>query len=201
MNGVPGEDVQLLHSQWTCREPIRSRLPTWNGCFSVCSEEVVLNPLPVCTITGDFSICEGESSELCTPLWWRATLMNGARARRPTASRWTCRVFIRSPSPTRKAVSASAAKRSSSTRCPSMHHHRRFLSCEANPASFARPRGSNSTYEWSTGETSNCITVDMPGIYSVTVTDQTVVSASAAKRLSSTRCPSAPSLAISPLRR
>ncbi|MCB9347567.1 MAG: hypothetical protein H6573_08620 [Lewinellaceae bacterium] len=27
------------------------------------------------------------------------------------------------------------------------------------------------TYEWSTGETSNCITVDMPGIYSVTVTD------------------------------
>ncbi|MCB9347569.1 MAG: hypothetical protein H6573_08630 [Lewinellaceae bacterium] len=27
-----------------------------NGCFSVCSEEIILNPLPQCTITGDFSL-------------------------------------------------------------------------------------------------------------------------------------------------
>ncbi|MCB0612775.1 MAG: DUF3494 domain-containing protein, partial [Phaeodactylibacter sp.] len=72
-----------------------------DGCGTVISNHIIVtvNPLPQCTITGDFSLCEGESSELCTPLVV------------------------------------------------------------------------GNTYEWSTGETSNCITVDMPGIYSVTVTD------------------------------
>ncbi|MCB9037850.1 MAG: hypothetical protein H6557_14640 [Lewinellaceae bacterium] len=70
-----------------------------DGCFSVCSEEVAVNPLPVCTVTGDNTLCEGEASELCTPLV------------------------------------------------------------------------AGSTYLWSTGETTNCITVDEAGTYSVTVTD------------------------------
>ena len=38
-----------------------------NGCSSICSETVVVNPLPDCTITGILAICDGQSTELCGP--------------------------------------------------------------------------------------------------------------------------------------
>jgi hypothetical protein len=37
-----------------------------NGCSSSCSQTVVVNPLPICTITGNLSICDGQSTVLCT---------------------------------------------------------------------------------------------------------------------------------------
>ena len=36
-----------------------------NGCQSVCSTTVIVNPAPACLITGDVSICAGLSTELC----------------------------------------------------------------------------------------------------------------------------------------
>jgi hypothetical protein len=37
-----------------------------NGCESVCSQIVTVNPVPVCNITGTPIFCTGESTELCT---------------------------------------------------------------------------------------------------------------------------------------
>ena len=74
-------------------------------------------------------------------------------------------------------------------------------SCErANPASFARPLVVGNTYEWRRAKTSNCITADMPGIYSVTVTDPNGCFSVPAKKLSSTCCRNAPSPATCPQR-
>src|SRR5690606_31873048 len=44
------------------------------GCESICQVEVLENPLPLCSITGDLVFCEGGSTELCaigdgTYLW------------------------------------------------------------------------------------------------------------------------------------
>ena len=54
------------------------------------------------------------------------------------------------------------------------------------------------TYLWSTGETSNCITVDMPGTYSVTVTDQEGCFSSGSEEVAVNPLPFAPSLATTP---
>src|SRR6185503_12307572 len=53
-----------------------------NGCSSVCEETVIVNPLPICTITGNIPICEGESTQLCAPpgsasyLWSTGAITN-----------------------------------------------------------------------------------------------------------------------------
>ena len=40
-----------------------------DGCGTVISNHIIVtvNPLPICTITGDLSICQGQSTQLCTP--------------------------------------------------------------------------------------------------------------------------------------
>ena len=69
-----------------------------NGCSSNCSKTVIVNPIPDCSITGNGSICQGQTSQLCVA------------------------------------------------------------------AGFT-------SYLWSTGATTNCITVNATGNYSVTVTN------------------------------
>ena len=170
---------------------IRSLSPTRTVVGSVCSEEIILNPLPQCTITGDFS------SAKANPASFAPLVVVGNTYEWSTGETSNC-ITVDMPGIYSVTVTGPngcfqrfAAKRSSST-AAAMHHHRGFLSLRgANPASFA-PSGCRqrptAPIDWRTqwarmeGETSNCITVDMPGIYSVTVTDPNgCFSASAAK--------------------
>jgi hypothetical protein len=87
-----------------------------SGCSSICSKEVILEPEPVCQITGDGFLCEpGQSTELCVPA--------GA-----------------------------------------------------------------SSYLWSTGATTNCISVDQAGTYSVTVTNSSGCSSICSKEIGRASC-------------
>ena len=53
-----------------------------NGCTSSCSKTVTV-PIPACTIAGDGTICEGESTKLCAPYGYGYTYLwsTGATSR------------------------------------------------------------------------------------------------------------------------
>ncbi|MCB9347563.1 MAG: hypothetical protein H6573_08600 [Lewinellaceae bacterium] len=141
-----------------------------NGCFSVCSEEIILNPLPQCTITGDFSLCEGESSELCTPFVTGYTYewSTGETSNCVTVSMaGIYSVTVTDPNGCFSVCSEEVTLNP----LPICTITGDFSICEGESSELCTPLVAGNTYEWSTGETSNCITVDMPGIYSVTVTD------------------------------
>ena len=132
--------------------------PTRTAVSAFAAKRSSSNPLPQCTITGRLLLCEGESSELCTP-WLQATLMNGAPARRPTASQLTCPGIYSGHGHRPERLFQRLRRRGHLNPLPQMYHHRRLLLARANPASFARPWWQATPGEWSTGETSNCITV------------------------------------------
>ena len=120
------------------------------ACFSVCSEEVILNrcrnaPSPAT------SLCEGESSELCTPLVAGNTY-EWSTARRPTALQWTCRAFIPVTVTDPNGCFSVCSEEVASTRCRFAPSLAISPSAKASPASFARPVVIGNTYEWSTGD-------------------------------------------------
>ncbi|MCB9037851.1 MAG: hypothetical protein H6557_14645 [Lewinellaceae bacterium] len=142
-----------------------------DGCFSVCSEEVAVNPLPVCTVTGDNTLCEGEASELCTPLVAGSTYLwsTGETTNCITVDEaGTYSVTVTDADGCFSVCSEEVAVNP----LPVCTVTGDNTLCEGEvPASFCTPLVAGSTYLWSTGETTNCITVDEAGTYSVTVTD------------------------------
>ena len=141
---------------------------TTNGCMTTCSKVVTVNPVPACAITGVRSICQGQSTQLCVPagsssyLWSTGATTNcisvsvagtytvtvtGANGCTSTCSK----VLIVYPLPS-CAITGPASI------------------CQGISAQLCAPAGS-SGYLWSTGGTSNCITVNTAGTYSVTVTN------------------------------
>ena len=86
-----GRDVQLHHGKHAghlfghCHRPER--------LFQHLREEIIQQPAAAMHHCWRQHLCEGESSELCTPLVVGNTIC-GAPARRPTASQLTCRAFI-----------------------------------------------------------------------------------------------------------
>jgi len=139
-----------------------------NGCTSTCSVEVILDPLPACTITGDLLLCDGESTELCVPpgaasyLWSNGELTNCITVTLPgiytviitdaNGCTSTCSVTVVVNLPPVCAITGDLSICLGST----------TVLC--GPIGFA-------SYLWSTGELTNCITVSTPGIYVLTVVD------------------------------
>ncbi len=140
-----------------------------NGCISTCSVTVTVYPLPVCTITGNSPICEGQSTVLCaTP---------GAFS------------YLWSTGETTSCITVSAAGTYSVTITDA---NGCISTCSVTVTVYTLPvctiTGGNTpicegqstelcvlppgalSYLWSTGETTSCITVSAAGTYSVTVT-------------------------------
>ncbi|MBK9254468.1 MAG: DUF3494 domain-containing protein [Saprospiraceae bacterium] len=136
------------------------------GCTSVCSATVTVNPLPICTITGDNVICEGELSALC--------VSGGAS-------------YIWSTGATTDCITTGTAGNYSVTitdinGCTSVCN----TTVMVNPLPTCTITGANiiclgastqlcvsggASYIWSTGATTDCITTGTAGNYSVTLTD------------------------------
>jgi len=140
---------------------------TNNGCSSICSKTVTVNPLPACTISGASSICQGSTTQLCAPAgssgysWSTGATTNcitvgvaGTYSVTVTNSGCTsiCNKTITvNPVPVCTISGASSI-------------------CQGATTQLCAPAGS-SGYSWSTGATTNCITVSASGTYSVTVTN------------------------------
>lgn len=137
------------------------------------SVTVTVNPLPDCTISGNASFCEGQSTQLCAAsgnasyLWstgettqcitvsaagtYSVTVTN-ANGCSSTCSK-TVTVY---PLPACDITVTACYKNSI---------------CQGQTASLCAAAGLGYTYNWSTGETTQCITVSAAGKYTVTVTN------------------------------
>jgi hypothetical protein len=138
-----------------------------NGCSSTCSATVVVNPLPVCTITGDLLICDGASTQLCVPAGAAGYLWsNGATANCITVSLpGVYSVIVTEINGCIGTCSATVVV-NPQLGCTITGE---LLLCEGTTTELCVPAGA-AGYLWSNGATANCITVSLPGVYSVIVT-------------------------------
>ena len=140
-----------------------------NGCSSICSATVTASPLPICNITGDLSVCEGQSTILCASagagsyLWSTGATTNCISVN--TAGTYTVTISDANgcSSICSAIVTTNPLPVCTITGTPSFCQGQSTILCAtANAAS----------YLWSTGATTNCITVSVAGTYSVTLTDE-----------------------------
>ena len=137
-----------------------------NGCSSICNATVTASPSPICTITGNTSICQGQSTQLCTPagaasyLWSTGAITNCISVN--TAGTYTVTVTNASG-----CSSICNATVNSSSICTITGN---TSICQGQSTQLCTPAGA-ATYLWSTGAITNCISVNTAGTYSVTVTN------------------------------
>ena len=139
-----------------------------DGCSSSCSKTITVSPLPSCTITGATTICEGETTELCTPAGAGSYLWNtGATTNCITVgAAGTYSVVVTGANGCTSACSITV----SNVPGPSCTITGATTICEGETTELCTPAGAGS-YLWNTGATTNCITVGAAGTYSVVVTD------------------------------
>ena len=138
------------------------------GRTSTCSKTVTVSALPVCTITGNCVICPGQSTQLCVPagaasyLWSNGATTNCINVN--AAGTYTVKVTNAAgcTSSCSKTVTVSALPVCTITGSSTISTGATTQLCA--------PAGSIK-YLWSNNATTQCITVNAAGIYSVTITN------------------------------
>ncbi len=139
-----------------------------NGCTSSCSQSITVNPLPICTITGNLTICSGESTVLCTTaglasyLWSTGEKINCITVN--AAGTYTVTITDVN------GCTSSCSQTVTVIPSPICTMTGNLTICSGESTVLCTTAGLAS-YLWSTGETINCITVNAAGTYIVTVTD------------------------------
>jgi hypothetical protein len=140
-----------------------------NGCSSMCQVEVIVSPPPVCNITGDLSFCQGQSTELCGPIGFASYLWStGATTQCITvnvAGIYTLTVMDLN------GCSSMCQAEVSVDLPPVCNITGGLLLCNPNQTTELCATPGAASYLWSTGATTACINVSLPGIYSVVITD------------------------------
>jgi hypothetical protein len=140
-----------------------------DGCSSVCSKIVKVNPNPICTITGGDLLCEpGQSTQLCVPAGAASYLWNtGATTNCITVNQaGTYSVTVTSADGC-SSVCSKIVKVNPNPICTITGGD---LLCEPGQSTQLCVPAGAASYLWNTGATTNCITVNQAGTYSVTVT-------------------------------
>jgi hypothetical protein len=142
---------------------------TTGGCTSTCQKTVTVAAAPVCTISGNNNICQGTTTQLCTPFGDGYTYLwsTGSTARCITVSTGgTYTLTI-----TKNKKSSTCSKTITVTPAPSSAIQGSSIVYQGLSTKLCVPSSSTSTYLWSTGATTNCITISAAGTYSVVVTN------------------------------
>ncbi|HPH93023.1 MAG TPA: ice-binding family protein, partial [Ferruginibacter sp.] len=138
------------------------------GCVSTCSQIVTVSNNPVCSITGNSSICPGQSTQLCVPAGAASYLWsNGATTNCITVN--TAGTYTVTVTNAAGCVSTCSQTVTVSDN-PVCTITGNSAICPGQSTQLCVPAGAAS-YLWSNGATTNCITVNSAGTYSVTVTN------------------------------
>ncbi|MEO8149104.1 MAG: T9SS type A sorting domain-containing protein [Bacteroidia bacterium] len=158
-----------------------------NGCSSSCNKVLTVNPLPSCLITGNSSICSGSSTQWCAPAGLASySWSTGATTQCITVSTaGTYTVTVTNAN----GCSSSCIKTLTVNPLPSCLITGNGSICSGSSTQWCAPAGLTS-YSWSTGATTQCITVSTAGTYTVTVTDANGCSSSCNKTLTINTPPS-----------
>jgi hypothetical protein len=137
-----------------------------SGCISTCSKTIAINPSPVCTIAGNDAICSGQSIQLCAS--------GGSSYLWSTGASTSC---INVNSAGTYSVTVTNASGCIST-CSKIISTNPLPICAivVNPGACAGQStqlcaSGGSSYLWSTGASTSCISVNATGTYTVTVTN------------------------------
>ncbi len=139
-----------------------------NGCTSACNINVTVSALPQCSITGDNTICEGSSTQLCaTPGAIAYVWSNGS-----TASCISVNVAGNYSVTTTDVTGCTSACNTNVTvsALPICSITGDNTICEGSSTQLCATPGA-AAYVWSNGSTASCISVNVAGNYSVTITD------------------------------
>ncbi|MEO8151253.1 MAG: T9SS type A sorting domain-containing protein, partial [Bacteroidia bacterium] len=149
------------------------------GCTSSCSKTVTAYALPTCSITGSSSICQGTSTQLCAATNSSYLWNTGATTQCITVTTGgTYRVTVTNAngctSSCSKVITVKALPNCSITGNSSV--------CEGSSAQWCAP-GGLAAYLWSDGKTTKCISVNIAGTYTITVTNTNGCTSSCSKAL------------------
>jgi len=138
-----------------------------NGCSSTCSQVVTVNSLPICLITGNDAICQaGQSSELCASGGTSYLWSTGASASCITiTATGTYSVTITNAS----GCISTCSKAITINPSPVCTIAGNDAICSGQSIQLCASGGSS--YLWSTGASTSCITVNATGMYTVTATN------------------------------
>ena len=137
------------------------------GCESICSVEVVVNPNPICEISGDLFICEvGQTTQLCASPGALSYLWS-------TGATTACILVDQAGIYSVTVTSAAGCESICSAEVVLNQQSECFITgndllCLDLSTELCASTGATS-YLWSTGETTICIDVYGPGVYSVTL--------------------------------
>lgn len=157
-----------------------------NGCTSTCSKTVTVNQgVPaVCTITGNSSLCIGQTAQLCAPYGYNYTYVwsTGATTRCITVlctATFTVSVTVTSSTGCTSTCSKTVVV--SPEPAPSCAISGDGSFCVGGSTALCAPAGNGYTYLWNTGATTRCISVSAAGAYAVTVTNANGCSSSCSR--------------------
>lgn len=139
------------------------------GCISTCSKTVTAAAAPTCSISGSSTICQGKSTQLCTPYGEGYTYLwsTGATTRCITVSA----AGNYSLTVSKNKLSTTCVKSVTVIPSPSCSIAGSSTIYQGQSNQLCVPSSNSSTYLWSTGATTNCITITAAGAYSITVTN------------------------------
>lgn len=137
------------------------------GCTSTCSKTLRVKNRPVCNITGDSQICDGGSTQLCaTPGLASYSWGNGQTTACITVNKDdTYQVTVQNAA----GCTSSCSFKVTVTPPGSCKITGPGEICNGTTATWCADPGAS--YEWSTGATTQCISLQKAGTYTVTVTD------------------------------
>jgi hypothetical protein len=139
-----------------------------NGCISSCEQNVIVYPLPECAISGNNSLCEGQTIEICTDFSVSYIWSNGETGRCITISEpGTYSVTTTNI----RGCLTSCSKTITLNALPSCNILGFDTFCGGGSSEICSANDA-SAYLWSTGETAKCITVSQSGNYIITITDE-----------------------------
>ncbi|HKR06926.1 MAG TPA: SBBP repeat-containing protein, partial [Bacteroidia bacterium] len=157
-----------------------------NGCTASASATTTANTNPTPSVTGTLAFCQGSSTQLCTQVFSGYSWSTGATTQCVTintAGTWTVTVTDGN------GCSGSASATTSTNSLPSSTITGSGSVCSGSSTQWCAPSGL-SGYLWSTGATTQCITVASAGTFTVTVSDQNGCSSSSSKSLTVNSLPS-----------
>ncbi|MEO8148570.1 MAG: T9SS type A sorting domain-containing protein, partial [Bacteroidia bacterium] len=140
-----------------------------NGCTSSCSKTVTVKALPVCSITGNSSVCSGSSAQWCAGSGFASYLWN-------TGATTKC-VSVSGPGSYTVTVTNASGCTSSCSKAltinlppPPFTITGKGQICQGSSSQLCAPAGL-AGYLWSDAKTTQCISVNTTGTYTVTVTN------------------------------
>ncbi|MEO8151228.1 MAG: T9SS type A sorting domain-containing protein [Bacteroidia bacterium] len=140
-----------------------------SGCTSSCSKILAVNANPACSITGNTSVCFGNSTQWCAPSGLSSYLWN-------TGATTQCITVSATGYYTVTVTNAGGCTSSCSQilvlsgSIPTCTITGNSTICNGSSTQWCATAGMTS-YSWSTGATSQCITVSAAGNYTVQITN------------------------------